>query len=699
MTFRPKLVALAVLSGLSGLGSETIFFKLLDDSVGAAPLVAFTVVATFILGVGASSILSSKIVRPWIAEALLAAYNLGWLIFFSAILALNGAILGRLAPHVGPNTASSWVALVYLAPPALLLGVSFPAVIERQADLAAPYLLQSAGAVLGILLVEGILFPRLGLPGCLVFLIAAHLASALLLFGGDFVFPRRAFGRLAPILIVAGAATGAFQGIWLFLAQLLFQPFYFVQPIVVLSMLAGIAIGSLLWIRARIRFSRALYAVLGGTAISTGLVLVWLRLPQTTSFVAGVAQIPILLLPAAIPIGLLLPAYFSDRDPNRSEAGAAFFSIALGNALGIIGAGGILLALVGPIWAMLAAALLIAGALAFIERLASWPALVPLSVVALAAAFATDDAFIARMPEHQGQKIEIEREFRGPAELTAIYAFVSPRTHQRQRRLFQSGFSPIYLDGSPEGLIGAVGASYATKNARALVLGAGSGKSASAMARVFLHTDVVDIGATVPALLEALADENDHFLSRPTVAYHPIDGILAPWVLLGPYDLIVLTVDPGYHAKAAKLYALDYFQSLKRILDPNGVLVLWSDSALGEEANQVLINTAKAAFRNQKLFAAGARAPETEQQLTYYFLVQSDGPLDYDPARLVLGLVLDDDAAVRALPGFRNGGDKARERERLIEGRAHPTEEVHTFAHPAPSILFGGYHAGSVVIE
>src|SRR5262245_8994453 len=69
----PMLAAAA--AGFAGLGSETLFFKLLDDTVGSSPLVAFAVVATFILGMGTGSLLSPKVRRPWAVEAMLSVYS------------------------------------------------------------------------------------------------------------------------------------------------------------------------------------------------------------------------------------------------------------------------------------------------------------------------------------------------------------------------------------------------------------------------------------------------------------------------------------------------------------------------------------------------------------------------------------------------------------------------------------------------
>ena len=57
-----------------------------------------------------------------------------------------------------------------------------------------------------------------------------------------------------------------------------------------------------------------------------------------------------------------------------------------------------------------------------------------------------------------------------------------------------------------------------SRNHRAMVLGAGSGRSAGTVAQAFARVDVVDIGATVPELLAVLAPENFEVLKQPGVS-------------------------------------------------------------------------------------------------------------------------------------------------------------------------------------
>jgi spermidine synthase len=686
-----RLFWLAFLTGLAGLGSETVFFKLFDFTLGSAPLVAFAVVAVFILGMGIGAQLSFRIARPWIAEAAVAVYDLLWILLFDPLRAMFGAAVASLSPALGINLTAAILCATAALPAAVLLGISFPAIAEQRGRVAHPYLWNTLGAASGVILVDAVLYPYLGLSACLAFLAAAHALAALLLYGRSFNLERLARAPLVPLLIATGAATGAFQGVWLFLSQLLFQPFYFVQPVVVTSMLVGLSFGSGLWLRFRFSFARVLLWVLAGAAASAIGVALVLRSAQAESVPAAIGTLSLLILPAAIPIGALLPAFFGEKAVSRSEVGAGWLSIALGNAIGLVWAGALLLPVMSPLYALLVIAVML---LALAVRSEPW-SFVPVVALGGAALFASDALYIQRIPEHHDRAIAVHHLFRGPGELSAIYSYVSPRTNKNQRRLYQTGYSPMYLDESPEAVIGAVGAAYAKRAERVLILGAGSGYSAGAMARVFARCDVVDIGNTVPDLLRVLGPENGRLLERKNVRYFPIDAVLAPYALEPGYDLIVLTVDPAYHARAAKLYTKEVLEDFRRLLAPDGVFVFWADAELDAEASQVLINTGRAVFAQQKLYSAFPLSRGTG--LSYYFLVHSQTELRYDPGRIHARNALAEDAAVRALPEFYQFNE--READRLIRGRAHDTSAVHSLFRPARSLLFGGYHQGAVSMK
>ncbi|MBI2375570.1 MAG: hypothetical protein HYV07_16360 [Deltaproteobacteria bacterium] len=707
-----RLSILAALTGAAGLGSETLMLKMLDLAVGSAPLVSFVVVASFVLGAGFGAAFSARVRRPFLAESALAAYDLGWVLGFDAILELNGRLLAGIVPYLGPNVACAVLGAAYALPPAFLLGISFPAVAERSSDASWAYGRQAIGALVGVVVVELFAFPYAGVPGSLVLLAGLHLMSAGLMFGPAFVLERHRITAPALELIFAGAATGAFQGGWLLLAWLLFSPHWAVQPLVVATMILGIAIGTAIFRRiavseanlpaGRIHSDRApriavseaslaagrTLAIAGvGMALSVFASLALARLPEPRSILEIGVELVLALGLGAIPIGAIFPAYAARLGGDRSRIGGALWSLSLGNTLGVLLAGGVLLRLFSASFvAALTAILVVVVAWSRSSSEAPRRLVVAALIVALAGAcsalvFGGEAAFIQRL--HRDGPVRIEALFRGGGEVSAIYRVESSNP---ERRLYQNGFTPIDLGRAAEVRLAFVGAAYAPNRSRALVLGAGSGQTAGAVARAYVRTDVVDIGETVPLLLERLDAESYGLLQRESVTYHAYDAVIAPNLLEPGYDLVILTVDPAFIATAAKLYTREYFREISRLLAPGGVFVFWADATIDAEGVQVLWNTAESVFPVQRRFLAFAGQPN-RREVGYHFIVSSAAPLVFDRSRPAARTIAGLDAATAR--GASLLGD---ERTQLLApGRLHPTRAVHTRARPAPKIVLGGY--------
>lgn len=642
--------------------------------------------ALFILGMGLGAVLSPRIRNPYRIELFLAVFALCLGLFPEAWLQLSARVISGLST-VLPAAAAAVVFGVALAgPAAVLLGVTFPALVEREGDVAQPYLLQAAGSLAGIVLVEAFLFPFGGLRLAFCFIALLHLSAAVLLRPAHWRFESHAVGRPVLSLVLAGTFTGVFQGTWLFLALLIFNPFYFIQPTVVIAMLAGLFAGARLYAAKRWTFSRALEWTALGVGLSAVLAGVATQLPMAPSFGWAIPALLVLVVAGAVPIGSIYPAFFGRVEVDRARAGAGLLSLAVGNVLG--------LATVGAFTAMLPVAWLFvvaAAGLALLSRARGFIPVVGVGLAILGAALSGDRALMSRERSFGVGPIEVEHIIRGPGELTGIYSRKLGDV-ARMRRLYQSGFSPIDLSHGQEVSIGLAATAYAPAHQRALVIGAGSGKTAGVIARAFERTEVFDVGVTVRPLLEYLSAENYQLLEQPGVRYWALDGLLAPYVVEPGLDLIVLTVDPAYHFKAAKLYAEESLRSLKQLLRPGGVLVFWADATTDAHAAQALLNTGAAVFREQRLFLA-AGGPRGRRLLNYFFLVHSDEPIVYgfDRPAVARVVALDDATRLHAEP--------AEEFRLPAPGRLHETTSIHRLVSPDVHILIGGFQAKPLQVQ
>ncbi|MBI4818607.1 MAG: hypothetical protein HY791_20230 [Deltaproteobacteria bacterium] len=656
--------------------------KLLDLSVGSAPLVAFVVVASFLLGTGLGALWSARVARPYFAELALAAYDLTWVFALDPLLALNGRSLAVLVPLLGPNAACAVLGAAYALPPAFLLGISFPAVAERSRDPAWAYGRQALGALVGVILIELLAFPVVGVPGSLALLALVHAAAALLMYRMSFELKTYPLGRPPMILLVAGTFTGLTQGSWLLLACLLFTPHWTIQPTVIATMILGISLGTKLW--RRFRLSTWLTFTVASVGVSTSLFFAIgvAHLPQPRALPVAISQLVIALLPAAVPIGAIFPAFTERLGENRSPIGGGLLALSIGNTLGVLAAGAVTLRHTSaPMSVAIAATGLAVIAAIGRSRSAIAAVICALGVFVTAGLAADDRVFISRF--HRGAPIRIERLHRGGGEVSAIYVAEEAAP---QRLLYQNGFTPLDLDRAAEARIAYVSAAYSPKADRALVLGAGSGQTAGAIARAFGHTDVVDIGETVPDLLRDLRKENYELWASPRVTYHSFDAIIAPHLLSPGFDLIVLTVDPAFVATASKLYTREYFAELARLMPRDGVFVFWAGAAAGAEGVQVLWNTAAAVFPEQRRFLAFA-GPSRRTEVGYHFVISSALALRFDPTRPAAV------AIARLDEASRRGAEllKDERMQLLAPGRLHETKRTHSRARPAPSIVLGGY--------
>jgi len=198
---------------------------------------------------------------------------------------------------------------------------------------------------------------------------------------------------------------------------------------------------------------------------------------------------------------------------------------------------------------------------------------------------------------------------------------------------FINGYNSIPLNNPSERIVGAVSSYYAPRTNKALVLGLGSGATASVVGQLFKHTDVVEINPVVRQNLFRMKQWNFNIESNPNVNIVVDDAI--HYTRAGqktgtpPYDLILNTVTTPLYFSSSKLYTRDFFDVIKRRLTADGIYVTWMDARIGDKGVDIILNTIRHSFRHCALLYIKS---------SYFLLICSDEPV-----------------TAQALPQFRPG--------------------------------------------
>ena len=172
----PRLaLAVAFISGLTSLGYQVAWTRLLASGTGNTTYVFTTILATFLVGIAIGAVLFA-VLRRWLGDPirLLAVSQI-----LAAALALAGLVLILVAPHeptVGKpiETIQALIGSAFkvVLPVTIALGIAFPASSallaedEAHAGRGSGRLLavNTVGAIIGSLVVPFFLIPLMGSP-------------------------------------------------------------------------------------------------------------------------------------------------------------------------------------------------------------------------------------------------------------------------------------------------------------------------------------------------------------------------------------------------------------------------------------------------------------------------------------------------------------------------------------------------------
>jgi spermidine synthase len=383
-----RLGALFVLTGAGGLLAEQVFEKLLTTLVGASTPAGAVVLAVYFAGLTLGAWVFSRraVRRPLRLYALL---ELGVALWALGLRFGNTTLEHALVPVLELGRDRFWllqglrglIACVWILPPTLLMGASFPSVVAalERWGAEAPrrlmtgfYALNLLGALLGALLGPLVLFPSLGLDGTL-FLIAGVDGSAGLLALWLARKEPAAVGAVEPATVVAPRHRGltalafgsgflffALEVLWTHLMSVALGNSVYAFAATLAMVLVGLLLGSAIASRRWPEAARATPATLGGILVMAAFALAmqftfWPLVPNFFIGAGGWAEARgtpidsfaraetlrwlaagVMLVPSSTLLGLVYPLLF--RLEQFPDAGRATLAARMGawNSVGCV---------------------------------------------------------------------------------------------------------------------------------------------------------------------------------------------------------------------------------------------------------------------------------------------------------------------------------------------------------------------------
>ena len=649
-------------TGGTALILEQVAEKYLSTLLGSSRPAATLVLVVYFTGLALGAALCPK--KSAGAARRLAGLEL-FVAAWCALLALGFFALERplgewLAARDGSAgtlaAARAAVAVLWLLPPTMAMGAQLPtlAALLRGSpalageSLARLYALNLAGAAAFCFAAPLVLFNLVGANGALWFCAAVGGFVGLALWSG---LPRHTDSAVAapttpssastavsplPIPIFAAFAAGlvffALEIVWFHLISAVCGASTYSFSLLLGLILLGLALAGRRASRPDAPALPALLASLALVLALTNALWPWLgRALYEANSVLGLESfwagellktlgVGVLVLPPAMLLGQIFPRLLRDHAPDGAHTGR----LALANTLGCVG-GALLAGLVFIPRFGAEHTLLGAGLLAAALALAGWRGL-PRLGRALAVAGALLPLLLPtwdRFALTRGHGVYLGPGLSPDARLVwfaedfhAGFVTVAARTGASGRTvktLLQNGKFDADDAGEVPAQVGfgLVAAIHAPAPGRALVIGAGSGHTASVLARLgFARVDIAELS---PAHLAAARAEFSHIngdlFARPNVAVHLEDGrnllLRAPRL----YDVIQIEITSLWFAGATNLYSREFYALARSRLAPGGALVQWVQlHHLGPREIATVLATARAEFPNVSLWRVGHQA-------------------------------------------------------------------------------------------
>ncbi len=621
---------LFILTGASALMAEQAFEKLLEPLLGTTVHAAAAVLSIYFAGLTVGG-WTYRFVRRAAPLRVYATLELGvglWaLMLYLAFEHLTAAFLPLLRASADNfaalEAARLLVASAWILPPTILMGATFPAMVDfisgdRRA-VTRFYALNLLGATIAAGAAPYAVFATVGLDKGLLLAGCIDLVVAAVAWPGGRARELRAESQepgaslqpRARLLILAAFASGllffALEVVWTHLIATVCGNSVYAFAAMLFAVLGGLFIGSIIASRlARgddaLPLALPAFAFIAGGALLALQQTAWPHVPHLfTTLGGGLHSFAaaetlrtliafVLVAPVALVLGSVLPMLFRLREFPLAEQGRTAGAMTAANAVGCC-AGALLAAFlfiphVGSEASLLAIAIVyaLAGAAPFIAGAPQRRA--------LGLAFAVLTLLLAGLAPHwdhlrltSGENVYFTPAFVRP---DSRLLFFHEDAAGGVTTVVQNGAMRVLLtngkfQGNDSGEVVAqsgfalVPALHVTHFDDALVIGLGTGHSASVVHRLgFSRIDVAEIApGMVAAAREWFPHVNGRVLEQPNVRTLVEDGRNVLQLHDRQYDMITMEISSMWFAGATNLYSRDFYRAAAARLKPHGVMQQW----------------------------------------------------------------------------------------------------------------------------
>ncbi len=631
------LLLLSSISGILGISYEVLFIKILSNYFGDIYYISSAVIVSFLIGIGLGALYSTKFYNKLILiETLNTIYSTLFILvfYFYGFEIINFLFLNGL---YSPLISTLIVSLIILIP-GVLIGFTLPlytiyleSLSVKKIDSSSSnslfkltYLFYNFSPAIFILLLEFSFYREFGLYNTLLGVIILNIALiiALLFIKSPKKIPMKindskiiSYDYISLILI--SLVSGAFQVFFLKLTFYLYGPQNENFSIVLFTVLIGIAIGTYLIKNYQITIKK--YLLFYPIVLMIPFILIspfidlWSFVQSTFAIrneLSWLFKIIFIFVLGIIPFsyfGISPIVYLNNRKYSDYNMSKILAIISFSNALGFF----LMIFLIHPLLndILIPIFLVIVSYIAFLiyPRKMNLDKFFILSFILLLILFLfviswpmkllyigyTPLSYQNDMKYFKETGIEVEN-YKYFIETTSIVV-----GKDKNIWLTHNGYRSLSI-GSKENLFkeyfaGMSSSLLTEKRNSSLVIGLGTGITASSVAEFYNNTDVVEINPNMLEVSKLFPFYNFNISYRDDVNIIINDGISQ---ILKPnkYDLILMTASSPYYFSASKLWTKEFLEIAKSRLNNGGVFTTWADMTMGVDEIKSLSKTLDDSF-------------------------------------------------------------------------------------------------------